>query len=164
MHLLSEKVIMQHLQQHKILKSEFTIEEMQKKRVGAIFFPHGLGHLLGMRVHDVGGYTDDTPQRIQEAGINKLRTCRVMKAGIVITDEPGCYFNKVLLDKAYADPEMVKYLNKDVIEQYMEVGGVRIEDDILITKNGCINMSVLPRTIQDIEDVMAGKPWVPKTN
>lgn len=83
---------------------------------------------------------------------------------MVITDEPGCYFNPVLLDKAYANPDIAKYLNKFVIEQYMEVGGVRIEDDLIITKDGCINMTQLPRTVQEVEDVMAGKLWTPASS
>ena len=60
--------------------------------MGAVFQPHGLGHLMGLDVHDVGGYLKGTPDRPTEPGLNKLRTARALEAGMVVTVEPGCYF------------------------------------------------------------------------
>ena len=65
--------------------------------MGAIFQPHGLGHLLGLDVHDVGGYLEGTPSRPTEPGLNRLRTARVLEKGMVLTIEPGCYFSDVVI-------------------------------------------------------------------
>lgn len=65
--------------------------------MGAIFQPHGLGHLLGLDVHDVGGYLEGTPSRPAEPGLNRLRTARVLEKGMVLTIEPGCYFSDVVI-------------------------------------------------------------------
>ena len=67
------------------------MEELQEKRVGAVFFPHGLGHLIGLRVHDIGGYITGPP-RSDKVGLRNLRTRRDMEEGVVMTVEPGCYF------------------------------------------------------------------------
>lgn len=60
--------------------------------MGAVFQPHGLGHFLGLDVHDVGGYLAKDPPRPSEVGVNRLRTARTLQAGMVLTIEPGCYF------------------------------------------------------------------------
>jgi Xaa-Pro dipeptidase len=90
MHLLAEEIILKHLIQMGIVK-DTPIAELIEKRVGAIFFPHGLGHLFGLKVHDVGGYTEGPP-RSELAGLSKLRTRRTLEEGICITVEPGLYF------------------------------------------------------------------------
>lgn len=79
--------------------------------MGAIFFPHGLGHLLGLRVHDVGGYTEGE-ERSKEAGLKSLRTRRVLQEGMVITVEPGCYFIDFIIKNALNNPDLKKYLNE----------------------------------------------------
>jgi len=84
-----------------------------------------------------------------------LRTNRKLQAGMVITVEPGVYFNVAVLEKVFDNPEQAKYLNKKEIEQYWGFGGVRIEDDVIVTETGCENMTIAPRTIDDIEAFMA---------
>ena len=74
-----------------------------------------------------------------------------------ITIEPGIYFMPVNLQRAYENPEIAPYLNREVIEQYMDVGGARIEDDVLITKENVINFTTVPRTVEEIEKFMAGE-------
>jgi len=143
MHLLAEKVILEHLVQIGIL-NKYPIEELVQKRVGAIFFPHGLGHLYGLKTHDIGGYTDG-PLRSEIAGLSKLRTRRTLEEGICITVEPGIYFIDFMIEKALNDESLSKYLNKDKIDEYKGVGGVRLEDDIVITKDGYELISSLPR-------------------
>jgi len=91
MHLLAERTIVKHLIALGIIK-DTNLDELQKARVGAIFFPHGLGHLLGMQVHDLGGYLPGYPERFKEAGLKSLRTRRTLEANICLTVEPGCYF------------------------------------------------------------------------
>ena len=76
------------------MKKEYSIEELQKERVGAVFFPHGLGHFIGLAVHDVAGYNVCCPERLDDDGLNKLRTRRIMEENMVVTVEPGCYFIK----------------------------------------------------------------------
>ena len=71
---------------------------MIEGRVGYIFMPHGLGHLLGLDVHDAGGYINGTPERIMRPGLKSLRTGRKLEKGICITIEPGIYFRDFLLD------------------------------------------------------------------
>lgn len=93
--------------------------------MGAIFFPHGLGHLFGLKVHDLGGYTDG-PLRSTEKGLSKLRTRRVLEEGMCITVEPGLYFIDFIIEKSLSDPAIAKYLNKEKIDEYKEVGGVRL--------------------------------------
>lgn len=96
MHLLAEKVTLEGLKKLGLVKGD--INEMLEKRLGFIFQPHGLGHLIGLDVHDVGGYLDNvTPQRDTRPGLKSLRTARVMKPGMCITIEPGCYFRDFLL-------------------------------------------------------------------
>ena len=100
MHLLAERVLLAELIKLGILKGD--IKEMQEKRVPYLFMPHGLGHLLGLDTHDVGGYLKHTPERIMKPGLKNLRTSRVMQKGIIITVEPGCYFIEFLLKKGGA--------------------------------------------------------------
>lgn len=153
MHLLAERVILEHLIELGLV-NKFPMEELQEKRVGAVFFPHGLGHLLGLRVHDVGGYTEG-PARSDKAGLRSLRTRREMKEGMVMTVEPGCYFIDFIIKNSLADPELSKYLNGEKIAEYMEVGGVRLEDDVVIRKDGVEMLSFLPRKWEEVEKVLA---------
>uniref|UniRef100_A0A914L3L5 Xaa-Pro dipeptidase n=1 Tax=Meloidogyne incognita TaxID=6306 RepID=A0A914L3L5_MELIC len=154
MHLLAEKLILEDLQAGGLLIGK--IEEMVEKRIGAIFMPHGLGHFMGLDIHDVGGYLGDALPRSDKPGLKSLRTTRILKEKMCITIEPGCYFIDTLLDKAFADPELSKYLVKEKIEEFRGFGGVRIEDDIIILANGNLNMNAeLPRTVEEIEEYMS---------
>ena len=156
MHLLANKVILEHLKNAGILKG--SVDEMMKVNLaGEVFMPHGLGHFMGIDVHDVGGYLEGHPGRPQGFGVGNLRTARTLKENMVLTIEPGCYFQDYLLDKALANPTFSQFIVADKVNEYRGFGGVRIEDDIVITKDGCENMSIVPRTVQEIEDWMAGK-------
>ena len=120
--------------------------------------PHGLGHLIGLETHDVGGYLSFTPARSKEKGLDCLRTARYLEPNMVLSDEPGIYFIPYLLEKAFKDEKVSKYFVVDKIKEYYDFGGVRIEDDILITEDGCVNLTEgLPRTTKEIEDAMEGK-------
>lgn len=94
----------------------------------------------------MGGYTDDSPPRPTEPGLTSLRFARDLKAGMYVTIEPGCYFIDRLLDQALANPEQSKFLVIENLERFRGFGGIRIEDDVLITKDGCENFAVVPRT------------------
>jgi len=109
---------------------------------------------MGLDVHDVNGYPPGL-KRIDKASLRNLRTARNLEAGMVITIEPGCYFNDVLLDEASKNPDQSKFLVLSEIARFRNFGGVRIEDDVLITQNGVENLSPVPREINDIETLMA---------
>lgn len=149
MHLLANRVMLEEMRKGQLLQGD--IEEMMEAGLNAIFQPHGLGHFLGLDVHDVGGYLPHCPQRATKAGINRLRTARTLMAGMYLTIEPGCYFIEPLLNKAYADPEMSKFLVKENLDRFRNFGGVRIEDDVLITETGIENFTLVPRTVEEIE-------------
>uniref|UniRef100_A0A336MI15 CSON000274 protein n=1 Tax=Culicoides sonorensis TaxID=179676 RepID=A0A336MI15_CULSO len=153
MHLLANRVMLQKLKDGGLLKGD--VDEMLDAGLGAIFQPHGLGHLIGLDVHDVGGYLKDCPPRPTQPGVNRLRFARTLKAGMYVTVEPGCYFIDCLLDKALSDPNQSKFLIPEVISRFRGFGGVRIEDDVLITKTGIENFTLVPRTVEEIEAHMA---------
>ncbi|CAB3408005.1 unnamed protein product [Caenorhabditis bovis] len=161
MHILSEKVILEHLKKAGLVTGD--IDEAVKARIGAVFMPHGLGHFIGLDVHDCGGYLGDALPRSTEPGLKSLRTTRTLKENMVITIEPGCYFIDFLLDEALADPVKSKFLVKAEIDKYRGLGGVRIEDDVVIRAAGNENLSDLPRTVEEIENFMASGEWNEKT-
>ncbi|XP_039436388.1 xaa-Pro dipeptidase [Culex pipiens pallens] len=153
MHRLANRVMLEALKAGGLLQGE--VEDMMAAGLNAIFQPHGLGHFLGLDVHDVGGYLAHCPERPAEPGVCRLRTARTLKAGMYLTIEPGCYFIAPLLEKAFADENLAKFLVRDQIERFRNFGGVRIEDDVLITKTGIENFTLVPRTVDEIEAWMA---------
>jgi len=90
MHILANKVMLKEMRQINLLQGD--VDEMFEAGIAAIFQPHGLGHLLGIDVHDVGGYLEGHPNRSEKPGVNALRTARKLEAGMALTVEPGCYF------------------------------------------------------------------------
>jgi Xaa-Pro dipeptidase len=85
--------------------------------------------------------------------------CAQLEVGNVITVEPGCYFNPSLLLPAFENPAASKYLVKEAIMPYMSFGGVRIEDNVIVEESGARSLTRVPRTVEEIEAVMAGAPW-----
>lgn len=124
MHLLAERVLLEQLLHHGLLQG--SVEEMMKVRLGYIFMPHGLGHLMGIDVHDVGGYLDSCPPRSDELGLKQLRTSRVLQKNTVLTIEPGLYFIETQLDNAKQDPKLSKYFVWDKVERFRKFGGVSV--------------------------------------
>eukprot|EP00798_Chlamydomonas_sp_ICE-L_P003377 gene3377-13413_t len=122
--------------------------------------PPGLGHLLGLDVHDVGGYPPGGAARDPRPGFNKLRTARILEVGMVVTVEPGCYFNPALLLPALEDPAQSRFFVKDVVVSVLNLGGVRMEDNLVVTEDGSESLTHVPRSIPDVERVMAGGRWV----
>ena len=142
-------------------------------RLGAVFMPHGLGHLIGIDTHDVGGYLEGTPLRSPEPGLRSLRTARILKESMVLTVEPGCYFIDHLLDEAMEEGSpLAPFLNKELINaEYRGYGGVRLEDVVTVTAKvpcgtdrgySCVrNFTLCPRTVKEVEMVMPGGKWPP---
>ena len=153
MHRLAERVVVQHLQQLGILTG--SIDELMAAHLGAVFMPHGLGHLLGMNVHDVGGYHPGT-ERSKEPGLCWLRCGRKLEAGMVVTVEPGIYFNEPTINAALRDEKRRLHIDEAVLARFRGTGGCRLEDDVLVTKEGAENMTIIPATVAEIEEVMQG--------
>uniref|UniRef100_A0A1B6CDN4 Peptidase M24 domain-containing protein n=1 Tax=Clastoptera arizonana TaxID=38151 RepID=A0A1B6CDN4_9HEMI len=153
MHLLANRTMLTKLKACGLLVGD--VNEMMEANLGATFQPHGLGHFMGIDVHDVGGYLDKDPPRPTKPGLANLRTARVLQAGMVITVEPGCYFIESLLEKAFNDPNLCKFLVKENIVKFKGFGGVRIEDDVVVTESGIENLTKVPRTVEEIETFMA---------
>lgn len=126
--------------------------------------PHGLGHLIGLDTHDVGGYLSFNPKRATRPGLCKLRTARVLEAGMALTVEPGCYFIDALLEPALADPAKRRFLQIDRLAEFRGFGGVRLEDVVIVTENAVRNITLCPRTVEEVESVMKGEQWPPETD
>ncbi len=130
----------------------------------AMFLPHGLGHMMGMDVHDMEGlgqiyvgFDEWTRPNLEQFGTNCLRMGRRLEEGFVLTDEPGIYFIPALIDDWKASGHCKEFLNFDKLETYKDFGGIRIEDDILITKDGCrfLGTKRIPYHPKDVEAFMA---------
>ncbi|OHT00299.1 Clan MG, family M24, aminopeptidase P-like metallopeptidase [Tritrichomonas foetus] len=154
MAILSARVMAENLVKAGLLVG--TVDEIMQNEVMTVFYPHGLGHGMGLDVHEVLGWPKGV-EHPRTAHIAPLRMGRVLEPGIVCTVEPGCYFIPSLFNKAFEDPNKAKHINKEVcLRMQKTVGGVRIEDDILITKDGCENLSAqIPKEIDEIEALMA---------
>uniref|UniRef100_A0A8D2PHM3 Xaa-Pro dipeptidase n=1 Tax=Zosterops lateralis melanops TaxID=1220523 RepID=A0A8D2PHM3_ZOSLA len=152
MHRLADRVHLEELTRIGILKGN--VDDMVKVHLGAIFMPHGLGHLLGIDVHDVGGYPEGV-ERMEEPGLRSLRTARRLQPGMVLTVEPGIYFIEPLLQQALQDPAQACFFNTSVLQRFRGFGGVRIEDDIVVTATGMELLTCVPRTVEEIEAFMA---------
>ncbi|CAL8463429.1 g2963 [Coccomyxa elongata] len=157
--LVAETCILRGLKDAGIVAGD--VQEMVDQRIGALFMPHGLGHLLGIDTHDVGGYLAGLPPRINQPGLRSLRTARILEEGMVLTVEPGCYFNPFLLKPALDDHKSAHFLIRDRIESLLEFGGVRLEDNVVVTADGARSMTNVPRQVKDVEAVMAGAAWPP---
>ena len=138
-------------------------EEAVRAGAHAMFLPHGLGHMMGMDVHDMESLDqryvgfDDEIQPSTQFGTSALRMGRRLEKGFVVTDEPGIYFIPALIDSWKAIGHCKEFLNFELLETYKDFGGIRIEDDILITDNGCriIGKKQIPYHPKDVEDYMA---------
>ena len=153
MHRLAVRVLAERLRELGLVRG--SLDELLARHVPALFMPHGLGHLMGLDVHDVGGYPEGM-SRIDEPGIRSLRCGRRLEEGMVITVEPGLYFIDALLEPALADPALRALLVPDVLARYRGFGGVRIEDDVLVTASGADNLTRVPRDVADVEATMRG--------
>jgi Xaa-Pro aminopeptidase len=129
----------------------------------AMFLPHGLGHMMGMDVHDMEGlgqiyvgFDEETRPNLEQFGTNCLRMGRRLQEGFVVTDEPGIYFIPALIDNWKASGHCKEFLNFDKLETYKDFGGIRIEDDLLITKDGCrfLGSKRIPYHPQELETFM----------
>ena len=139
-------------------------EEAVQHGAHALFLPHGLGHMMGMDVHDMEGlgqihvgFDEETRPRLDQFGTNALRFGRRLEVGHVVTDEPGIYFIPDLIDLWRREGTNAAFLNFDKIDEYRDFGGIRIEDDVLITPDGCrfLGDERIPYHADDVEAYIA---------
>lgn len=127
----------------------------------ALFFPHGLGHMLGLDVHDMEDLGDAVgykrgEKRSSQFGLSFLRLARKLEPGFVLTFEPGIYFVPALIDRWSAEKKHQDFIDYSKLDAYRNFGGVRIEDDILITENGCRVLGTpIPKTVAEVQAAMA---------
>ena len=159
MHFEACKVIASGLKQLGLMKGD--IEEAVSQGAHALFMPHGLGHALGLDVHDmeglgedIVGYTDDI-KRSDQFGTAYLRFARRLEPGHVVTNEPGIYFIPALIEKWHKEGLHRDFINYEKVEDYLDFGGIRLEDDIVITEDGCRNLGktripIYPEQLEEI--------------
>ena len=117
-------------------------EEAVAGGVSSVFLPHGIGHLLGLQVHDVGGFMRDPEggEIPRPPGHPFLRLTRVLQEGFVVTMEPGIYFNDQLLSAAKGDSRGA-HINWSRVDTFRRFGGIRVEDNLAVTATGCENLT-----------------------
>ncbi len=139
------------------------VDDMVTEGIAGLFMPHGLGHNMGLDVHDMEdlgenlvGYDPDQT-RARQLGLGSLRMARRLRPGHVITDEPGIYFIPALIDKWKAEGTGKGFVNFDKLRDYYDFGGIRLEDDVLVTTDGArrLGPSRLPIAPADVEAAMA---------
>lgn len=136
-------------------------DEAVARGAHTMFFPHGLGHPMGLDVHDLEGMGenfvgyDEETQRSKEFGLAFLRFGRKLQEHFVMTIEPGIYFIPELIDIWKAEGKCAEFINYDVVETYKDFGGIRIEDDVLVTASGVrVLGKPIPKTVKEIEEIM----------
>lgn len=159
-HLAVARVMAEGLQQLGLIKGN--IDDAVANGVVGLFMPHGLGHQLGLDVHDMEdfgenyvGY-DDITTRSAQFGLGSLRMGKVLREGHVVTSEPGCYFVPALIKKWEREKINSSFINFQKVETFLDFGGVRLEDDILITAAGCRKLGKhhVPITVEEVEETM----------
>lgn len=159
LHLLAATTIARGLKEIGLMKGD--VEEAVSHGAHALFFPHGLGHMLGLDVHDMEGLGenyvgyDEEVKRSEQFGLAFLRMGKRLEAGYVITIEPGIYFIPALIDQWKAEGKLKEFIEYDKLEGFRDFGGIRIEDDILVTADGYKLLGKpIPKSIEEIEKVM----------
>ncbi|RYU96508.1 aminopeptidase P family protein [Emticicia agri] len=157
-HLLANRVLLEGLSDLGFVKGN--VDEMLNEGVQGLFMPHGLGHAIGLDVHDMEdlgenyvGYRDGL-ERSTQLGLKSLRMAKELEEGYVITVEPGLYFIPELIDKWKSEKKFTDFINYEKLETYRDFGGVRIEDNCLITADGQKTLGKpIPKTIEEVEDL-----------
>ncbi len=157
-HLQAAKIIATGLKALGIMKGN--VEEAVANGAHALFFPHGLGHMIGLDVHDMEDLGEDlvgyseTVKRSNQFGLRSLRLGRALEPGFVITIEPGLYFIPELIDRWQSEQKFSQFINYPKLKAYRHFGGVRIEDNVLITQNGQrVLGNPIPKTIKEVEKI-----------
>jgi Xaa-Pro aminopeptidase len=165
-HLLAARILTEHLIEMGLMKGD--ADAAVAAGAHALFFPHGLGHMLGLDVHDmenlgedIVGYASDQT-RSDQFGLHTLRLARPLEPGYVVTVEPGCYFIPELIRQWRSDDRHAEFIDYEAVESFADFGGIRIEDDVLVTKEGAEILGPgVPKTIDDVESRTGTAPPSP---
>lgn len=156
-HLEAAKTIANGLSSLGIMKGD--INEAVDKGAHALFFPHGLGHMMGLDVHDLENFGENlvgyskSVKRSDQFGLAYLRLGKQLNKGNVVTVEPGCYFIPALIEKWKSENKHTEFINYDKLDDYLEFGGVRIEDDVLVTESGYqVLGKPIPKTVEEVQE------------
>jgi Xaa-Pro aminopeptidase len=159
LHLSASEIIAGGLKDLGLMKGN--IQDAVQKGAHALFFPHGLGHMLGLDVHDMEGLGeqyvgyDDEVQRSDQFGTAYLRLGKKLQPGYVVTIEPGIYFIPALIDLWKGEKKFKEFIDYDRLEAYRDFGGIRIEDNVLVTDSSHrVLGKPIPKTITEIETEM----------
>lgn len=159
-HFIAWRTVAEGLKELGLLKGD--IDEMLTLGVPALFMPHGVGHMIGLDVHDMENLGEDLigyregMTRSSLLGLKSLRLAKELEAGFVLTVEPGLYFIPELIQQWHSQGKFLEYVNYDALKDYFDFGGVRIEDNYLITHDGARLIGApIPKTIAEIEALRA---------
>jgi len=156
LHLMACKIIASGMKELGIMKGD--VDEAVARGAHALFMPHGLGHMMGLDVHDMEalgenyiGYSEEV-KRSDQFGLAFLRFALPYKPGHVFTVEPGCYFIPELIEKWKTEGKFKEFINYNKIDAYLSIGGIRIEDDVLITDSGHkVLGKPIPKSVKEVE-------------
>lgn len=160
-HLKTMHLMLEELRALDIVRGN--VQDMVEAGIAGLFMPHGLGHNMGLDVHDMEDYGenyvgyDDDQKRSSQLGLGSLRMARKLVPGNVITDEPGIYFIPALIEKWKSEKTDQGFVNYSKLESYYDFGGIRLEDDVLVTADGArrLGKERLPISPDDVEAAMA---------
>ena len=160
-HLKTMHLMLEELRALDIVRGD--VQDMVEAGIAGLFMPHGLGHNMGLDVHDMEDYGenyvgyDDDQSRSPQLGLGSLRMARKLVPGNVITDEPGIYFIPALIEKWKSEKTGQGFVNYQKLESYYDFGGIRLEDDVLVTADGArrLGKKRLPISPDDVEAAMA---------
>ncbi|HDR90559.1 MAG TPA: M24 family metallopeptidase [Bacteroidetes bacterium] len=156
LHIKAVTTIAAGLKQLGLMKGD--VEEAVNRGAHALFMPHGLGHMMGLDVHDMEGLGenyvgyDEEIKRSDQFGLASLRLGKRLKPGFVFTIEPGIYFIPALIDQWKAEGKFTEYIDYSKVEAFRDFGGVRVEDDVLVTEDGYqVLGKPIPKTVDEVE-------------
>jgi Xaa-Pro aminopeptidase len=158
-HLVAARTIAAGLKDIGLMRGQ--VDDAVAAGAHALFFPHGIGHMLGQDVHDMEDLGDivgypEGEQRSEQFGLNFLRLARRLEPGFVITIEPGIYFIPTLIERWAAEGRHSEFIRYDRLGAYAGFGGIRIEDDVLVTEQGCRVLGPgIPKEVDEVEAAMA---------
>jgi len=160
-HLKASEIVAAGLKDMGLMKGD--VQEAVSEGAHALFMPHGLGHHMGLDVHDMEGLGenfvgyDDEVKRSDQFGLAFLRFGKKYEPGHVFTIEPGIYFIPELFHLWKSQKKFMDFINYDQVESYLDFGGIRIEDDVLVTPDGYRLLGKpIPKTVREVEETMAG--------
>jgi len=159
LHIMACETIASGLKDLGLMKGD--VKEAVTHGAHALFMPHGLGHMMGLDVHDMEGLGenyvgyDDKMKKSDQFGLAFLRFGKQLEPGFVFTIEPGIYFIPALIDQWKSEHKFEEFINYNRVESYKDFGGIRIEDDILVTNSGYkVPGKPIPKTVSEIENIM----------